>query len=101
MEPVTDLDCDHLCGEGKYILTRTNAEQQVIVWKQEPLSIELSLVDFVQLDSPDYEVLDIKMKGKILAKFTNGVHYDLVLMAVSTPEAFLISALRHKPLSEL
>ena len=101
MEPVTEIQCDHLCAEGSYILTRANSEQQVILWKQEPLAIELNLIDFVQLDKPDYEVLDIKMKGKILARFTNGVQYDLVLMVVTTQEAFLISALRHKPLSEL
>lgn len=65
------------------------------------MSIELNMIDYVQLDIPEYEILDFSTRGKILARFTNGVQYDLVLLVTSTPEAFLISALKHKPLSEM
>lgn len=60
----------------------------------------MELIDEINLDAPDFEVLDFKMQGQIVAKFNNGIKYNLIFLITCVPEGFLVNALKHKPLSE-
>ena len=100
MNPVEGLECDHLETEDDFILTRCGQGQAILVWRQLPMKEDLALIDEITQDIPEDEILDFKMRGSITERFNNGVKYNLVLMVTSTPEVYLVNALKQRPLSE-
>ena len=42
---------------------------------------DLHLIEEIAMEVPPEEIIDFKIKAKVLAKFGNGVKYNLVLMA--------------------
>eukprot|EP00347_Sterkiella_histriomuscorum_P016618 403352497 len=99
-ETLQEMECDHLETEGDFVLTRCGMGQVFLIWKYSPFKTELELLDEIAIEPlAEYNVLDFKMKGKILAKLGK-VRYNLVLMVTCVDEGFMINTLKHKPLSE-
>lgn len=94
------MECDYLETEGDFVLTRCGMGQAFLIWKYSPFKTELELLDEIAIEPlTEYNVLDFKMRGKILAKLGK-VRYNLVLMVTCVEEGFMINTLKHKPLSE-
>lgn len=53
----------------------------MLVWRHFPMREDLHLIEEIALAVPPEEITDFKMKAKVLAKFGNGVKYNLVIMA--------------------
>lgn len=67
-EQVLDIGCDSIECIDDFIITRCREEQECyLIWKFSPEKTELELIDEITLDKPDFEVLDMKIKGGILA----------------------------------
>jgi hypothetical protein len=79
----------------------------IVVWKSYTGKLDLEFLDEIdlsELKSQLGEILQFKMQGKILTRFSNNhndTQYDLVLLVTVIDEGILINALMHKPLSEI
>ncbi len=97
------MGCDYLESLQDFIITRCGEGAAYLVWKYSQKKTELELIDEIPIDEeqdPDLKEISFQMRGGILAQFSNGVKYDLVLLVTSVAQGFLINALKHKPLSE-
>jgi hypothetical protein len=50
LEPIEDLECDHLEAEGNFVLTACGNGAAVIVWKHSANKKELELIDELELE---------------------------------------------------
>ena len=73
MNSIDNLDCDYLESTDDFILTRCLEGSSVFVWRYYQNSVELDLID--EIDFSEFKeqmgaVIDFKMKGKIVTKFS-------------------------------
>ncbi len=107
MNSIDELDCDHLDSCEDYVLTRCMEGSSIVVWKSYSGKLDLEFLDEIDLSEQKSqlgEILQFKMQGKILTRFSNNqndTQYDLVLLVTVIDEGILINALMHKPLSEI
>ena len=50
LEPIEDLECDHIEAERNFVLTACGNGAAVIVWKYSELKPDLELIDEIELD---------------------------------------------------
>lgn len=67
----------------------------VLVWKNSNNS-ELELINEVDMEQPEVEILDFKMKGGNEITLGRNGKFKVVVMVTSTPDSFIIKLLKHK-----
>ena len=65
LDPIEDLECDHLDAEQNFVLTACGNGLSVIVWKYTEFKKDLELIDEIELDPVENEIIGFKMKGGV------------------------------------
>ena len=95
LEPIEDLECDHLETEGNFVLTACGNGAAIIVWKHSAFKKELELIDELEMEQYDSQIIDFKMKGGVNLN-NNGIDCKVVVMISTTQGSFMINSLQRE-----
>mmetsp|Transcript_39859 Transcript_39859/g.29413 ORF Transcript_39859/g.29413 Transcript_39859/m.29413 type:complete len:149 (-) Transcript_39859:22-468(-) len=96
IEAIEDLECESLEIDDHFVFTGCGNGAAVILWKFNPDSKELDLIEEIDMDlDPELQVLTFKVKkaGDVML---NAVNYKLLIQVTTVKSKLVVSTLRHQ-----